>query len=263
MELGLTGKVAVVTGGSKGIGFAIAKTFLEEGAKVAVCARESKQLNEAVCRLSDFGEVIGFTMDASDEQSVYSFAQQVFNYFGRIDCWVNNVGASAEKIGEEYSSQQIDWFVGVCFKSAVYGCQAAFRYMKHHGGSIVNISSLAARCATAGRSTLYGPLKAAVSHLATTFAGEYAAYGVRVNAVLPGFTMTPAVQKKIPKAELQKNAEETLMHRVAVPDEIAPAVVFLSSDRASYITATSLEVSGGRSVVLNPSYSYEQRAKKI
>lgn len=262
MELGLKGKVAVVTGGSKGIGFAVAKAFLEEGAKVAVCARESKQLNEAVSELSAFGEVIGFIADASDEQSVYSFAQKVSDHFSRIDCWVNNVGASAEKIGEEYSSQQIDWFVGVCFKSAVYGCQAAFRYMKNHGGSIVNISSLAARCGTAGRATLYAPLKAAVAHMATTFGGEYAAYGVRVNAVLPGFTMTPAVQEKIPDAELRRNAEETLLHRVAVPDEIAPAVVFLSSERASYITATSLEVSGGRSVVLNPSYSYEQKARE-
>lgn len=262
MELGLKGKVAVVTGGSKGIGFAVAQTFLEEGAKVAICARDQKQLQEAVSNLSQFGEVIGLTADASVDQSLYHFAQQVFEHFGRIDCWVNNVGASAEKIGEEYSSEQVDWFVGVCFKSAVYGCQAAFRYMKDHGGSIVNISSLAARCGTAGRSTLYGPLKAAVAHLATTFGGEYAAYGVRVNAVLPGFTMTPAVKKRIPAAELQRNAEGTLLHRVGDPREIAAAVVFLSSERASYITATSLEVSGGRSVVLNPSYSYEQRAKR-
>lgn len=132
--------------------------------------------------------------------------------------------------------------------------------MKEHGGSIINISSLAARCGTVGRSTLYGPLKAAVVQLATMFAGEYAAYGIRVNAVLPGFTMTPAVQRNIPKEELQKNAEGTLLHRVAIPEEIASAIVFLSSPRASYITATSLEVSGGRSVVLNPSYSYEQKA---
>lgn len=262
MELGLKGKVAVVTGGSKGIGFAVAQIFLEEGAKVAVCARDEKQLQEAVSELSAYGEVIGIPTDATDDQSVYRFAQQVFEHFGRIDCWVNNVGASVAKSGEEYTAEQVERTVGVCFKSAVYGCQAAFRYMKDHGGSIVNISSLAARCGTAGRATLYAPLKAAVAHMATTFGGEYAAYGVRVNAVLPGFTLTPAVKRTISDEELRINAEGTLLHRAADPMEIAAAVVFLSSQRASFITATSLEVSGGRSVVLNPSYSYEQREKR-
>ena len=260
MDLGLSGKTVVITGASKGIGLAVAELFLEEGAKVAICARSEEQLMEAVKLLSSKGEVLGIVADVSKANEMYQFAEKVFQHFGRIDCWVNNVGASMERRGEEYSEEEVEWTVGVCFKSAVYGCQAAFRYMKEHGGSIINISSLAARCGTVGRSTLYGPLKAAVVQLATMFAGEYAAYGIRVNAVLPGFTMTPAVQRNIPKEELQKNAEGTLLHRVAIPEEIASAIVFLSSPRASYITATSLEVSGGRSVVLNPSYSYEQKA---
>lgn len=259
MDLGLQGKVAVVTGGSKGIGLATARTFLQEGARVAICARTGAQLQEALAELSQIGDVMGIPVDVSDDQAVYQFAQAVCGRFGRIDCWVNNVGASAEKIGSEYTSDQIDWIVDVCFKSAIYGCQAAFRYMKDTGGSIVNIGSLAARCGTVGRSTLYGPLKSAVVHLATMFAGEYAAYGVRVNAILPGFTVTPAVQQMIPTEELRRNEEGTLLRRLATPEEIAAAIVFLSSERASYITATSLEISGGRSVVLNPSYSYEKK----
>lgn len=259
MDLGLRGKVAVVTGGSKGIGLATARTFLQEGARVAICARGEEQLQAALEELSGEGEVMGLCVDVADDQAVYQFAQAVYERFGSIDCWVNNVGASAAKEGAEYTDDQIDWIVGVCFKSAIYGCQAAFRYMKETGGSIVNIGSLAARCGTVGRSTLYGPLKAAVVHLATMYAGEYAAYGVRVNAVLPGFTMTPAVQRTIPQDELRRNEEGTLLHRMAAPEEIASAIVFLSSDRASYITATSLEVSGGRSVVLNPSYSYDTK----
>lgn len=259
MDLGLRGKVAVVTGGSKGIGLETARTFLQEGARVAICARGEDQLNAALEELSAEGEVMGRCVDVSNDQEVYQFAAEVYEQYGAIDCWVNNVGASAAKRGDEYTEDQLDWIVGVCFKSAVYGCQAAFRYMKDTGGSIVNIGSLAARCGTVGRSTLYGPLKAAVVHLATMYAGEYAAYGIRVNAVLPGFTMTPAVQRTIPAEELRRNAEGSLLHRVATPDEIASAIVYLSSSRASYITATSLEVSGGRSVVLNPSYSYDMR----
>ena len=262
MDLGLNGKVAVVTGGSKGIGLAVAKTFLQEGARVAICARDEAQLAKALEELAPLGQVFGCSVDAAREGALRDFADRVADRFGGIDCWVNNVGASAERIGPEYTDDQIDWIVGVCFKSAVYGCQAAFRHMKEKGGSIVNISSLAARCGTAGRSTLYGPLKAAVAHLAVMYAGEYAAWGIRVNAVLPGFTMTPAVQKTIPAQELQRNAEGTLLHRVAVPEEIASSVVFLCSARASYITATSLEVSGGRSVILNPSYSYDEKASQ-
>ncbi len=261
MNFGLTGKVAVVTGGSKGIGFATAKQFLQEGARVAICARHHDELRAAAEELSTFGEVYCQVVDTTDDQAVYGFAQSVAERFGRLDIWVNNVGAGAEKQGSEYTAEEIDWITGVCFKSTIYGCQAAFRFMKD-GGSIVNISSLAARCATVGRSTLYGPLKAAVVGLSTTFAGEYAAYGIRVNAVLPGFTITPKVRESIPQDELNCNIEGTLLRRVAEPDEIAKPVVFLASDAASYITAASLEVSGGRSVVLNPSYSYDCKANQ-
>jgi NAD(P)-dependent dehydrogenase (short-subunit alcohol dehydrogenase family) len=133
--------------------------------------------------------------------------------------------------------------------------------MKLTGGAIVNIGSLAARCATAGRSTLYGPLKAAVQHLSVMLGAEYAAYNIRVNTVLPGFTLTPAVKSTISSDELMLRAAGSLLQRPAEPQEIADPIVFLCSDRASYITAASLEISGGSSVVLNPAYSYERRMK--
>lgn len=261
MEYGLTGKVAVVTGGSKGIGYATAKQFLLEGARVAICARHQEELTAAAEELGTFGEIYWQAVDATDDKAVYGFAQKVVERFGRLDIWVNNVGASVEKRGSEYTAEEIDWLTGVCFKSTVYGCQAAFRFMSN-GGSIVNISSLAARCATVGRSTLYGPLKSAVVGLSTTLAGEYAAYGIRVNAVLPGFTSTPKVKESIPEEELNRNVLKTLLRRAAEPEEIAKPVVFLASDAASYITASSLEVSGGHSVVLNPSYSYDCKEKQ-
>ncbi|MFH1880576.1 MAG: SDR family oxidoreductase, partial [Bacillota bacterium] len=108
-----------------------------------------------------------------------------------------------------------------------------------------------------GRSTLYGPLKAAVQQLSVMFAAEFAAYGIRVNTVLPGFTMTPKVGQSIPDGELARRSGGTLLRRAATPREIAGPIVFLCSGRASYITAASLEISGGSSVVLNPEYSYE------
>lgn len=289
MDLGLKGKTAVVTGGSKGIGYAVAKTFLEEGANVFICARNAEEVDAAVHALGGasassgaapssgtapwdgmavpaaasahrvYGAVYGTAADMTVEEDVYRAAKEAYDRFGSLDCWINNVGASFPKEGEEYREQDIEKITKVCFFSTIYGTQAAFRYMKKTGGSIINISSLAARCGTVGASTLYGPLKSAVIKLAVSFAGEYAAYGVRVNSVLPGFTATPAVAANIKPDYLKRNADDTLLRRVAVPEEIAAPVVFLCSSRASYITGTSLEVSGGRSIVLNPEYSYVKK----
>ena len=287
MDLGLKGKTAVVTGGSKGIGYAVAKTFLEEGANVFICARNADEVDAAVRALggtgasdgaaaSDgmaepsgasghtvhgavYGTVYGTAADMTVEEDVYRVAKEAYGRFGSLDCWINNVGASFPKEGEEYREHDIEKITKVCFFSTIYGTQAAFRYMKKTGGSILNISSLAARCGTVGASTLYGPLKSAVIKLAVSFAGEYAAYGVRVNSVLPGFTATPAVAANIKPDYLKRNADDPLLRRVAVPEEIAAPVVFLCSSRASYITGTSLEVSGGRSIVLNPEYSYVKK----
>ncbi|MCR5722938.1 MAG: SDR family NAD(P)-dependent oxidoreductase, partial [Lachnospiraceae bacterium] len=107
MDLGLKEKVAVVTGGSKGIGFATAKAFLEEGAKVAICARDRAVLDEAVKELSAYGEVYAEAIDVTEEEAVYSFADRVAEHFGTIDAWVNNVGSSFARKGEQYTQEEI------------------------------------------------------------------------------------------------------------------------------------------------------------
>lgn len=258
MDLGLKGKVAAVTGGSKGIGYYTALEFLKEGAKVAICARNEEELTEAKERLSSYGEVYAEAYDASESEGNYRFAEHIVERFGSLDVWVNNVGATGYKNGEEYGEKEIDFITGVCFKSVIYGCQAAFRHMKGKGGAIVNVSSLAARCPSAGRSTLYGPLKSAVNNLTNTFAGEYCAHNIRVTCIMPGFTVTPLVKAAISQEELDRNAAATLLGRMAEPEEIAKPIVFLASDAASYMTATTIEVSGGRSMTLNPTYAYDK-----
>jgi NAD(P)-dependent dehydrogenase (short-subunit alcohol dehydrogenase family) len=257
----LAGKTAVITGASKGIGLAVAQAFLKEGAQVAICARDRESLDEALKILAPLGHVFAMPADATDQNAIAAFAQAANKHFGSIHCWVNNVGASIPRAGDEYTPDEIASTVAVCFNSAIYGCQTAFRYMKQKGGAIVNVSSLAARCATAGRSTLYGPLKAAVQQLSVMFAAEYAACHIRINSVLPGFTLTPAVARSISGDELEQRVAGTLLQRPAEPKEIADPIVFLCSGRASYITAASLEISGGSSVVLNPKYSYERHKK--
>lgn len=253
MDLELKDKVAVVVGSSKGIGYAIAEAFLKEGCKVALCSRSGEALEAAAKELASLGRVFSQCVDATKLQQLESFAKAVYNEFGRIDCWVNNVGAVGHRGPRGYSEADVDEVTSLCFHSTVYGCQVAGTYLKKNpeGGSIVNISSLAARIPTAGRSTLYGPLKAAVKHLSVTYGAEYAPYNIRVTSVLPGFTLTPSVEATIPQAELDKVKRKTLAGRMATPEEIAGPVVFLCSNRARYITATSLEISGGRDVILN------------
>lgn len=251
----------MITGGSKGIGLATAEAFLREGAKVAICAREPDTLAVAQAHLAKLGDVFAMVSDATDPAATEAFADAAAQRLGPIACWVNNVGASIPRAGEAYTAAEISATVAVCFHSAVYGCQSAYRHMRARGGAIVNVSSLAARCGTAGRSTLYGPMKAAVRELSVMFAAEYAACGIRVNAVLPGFTVTPAVQSTIPEAELSRRVQGILLRRSAVAREIAEPIVYLCSASASYITAASLEVSGGSGVVLNPAYAYERREK--
>lgn len=268
MNLGLKDKIVVVTGGSMGIGYAAAEIFLKEGAYVTISARNEERLQSAVEALSQIAggnRIKGVAVDCSTEAGMTKLAEEAA-VDGKIDVWVNNVGGNLMRSGELYSEEEIDSLIAVNFKSTVFGSQTAFRYMKANGGSIVNVASLAARCASCGRATLYGALKSAVVGLTNTTAGEYAAYGIRVNVVLPGFTVTHLTQNSIIKqndkdGQLSKTLENNLMHRMAQPGEIANAIVFLASDAASYITAESIEVSGGHSRVLNAWYSYDNKNK--
>lgn len=263
MDLNLAGKKVVVTGGSKGIGYAIAKEFLKEGAVVTITGRNQVDLEKAVEALKEFGNISGITADGTDEKTVYQIAKAAAGEEKRIDVWVNNIGTNKARKSELYTEEEIDYLVAACFKSAVFGSQAAYLYMKENGGSIVNIASLAARCATAGRSTIYASMKSAIIGLTNTLAGEYAAYGIRVNAVLPGYTKTPLVEGTFSKEALDKLLKNNLLSRMAEPEEIAKPTVFFASDAASYITAASLEVAGGHNKVLNPEYSYELRAQEL
>lgn len=256
MDLQLQDKVVVVTGGTAGIGFATAKRFVLEGAKVAICGRHEDQLRDALQELGE--QAFGIVADMTVERDVYDFAKQVYEYFGRIDVWVNNVGASVNRKGDWYTGDEIDQTYAVVFKSTVMGSQAAVPYLEKQGGVIINISSLAARCATSGRATLYGPLKSAVNNFTNTFAGEVSSKGIRVVAVMPGFTITPALQATVAPEDIKKQGETCLLHRPADPDEIAAPIVFLASPLANYITSTSVEISGGRSTTLNPDFSYNR-----
>lgn len=260
MDLHLKDKTVVVTGGAQGIGYAIARQFAQEGAFVTITGRTREKLDHAVEELLQYGSAQGVVADATMEAEVNAMAQKAALRTGRIDVWVNNVGVNTAKKGDMYTEDELDFLIAACFKSAVFGIQAAIPYMKAGGGSIVNIASLAAKNATCGRSNIYASMKAAIVALTNTTAGEYGAYGIRVNAVLPGYTETPLLRQGFSQEALDRLVGGNLLHRMAQPDEIARPVVFLASDAASFITAAALEVTAGHNMVLNPEYSYEKKA---
>lgn len=265
MDIGLAGKVAVVTGASKGIGLETAKMLLDEGAKVAICARNKEEIKKAGEMLSRYGEVYYEAVDMTEETAVYTFATHVEETLGQIDCWVNNVGAQLTKKEEEeeYTDELLERIYAVCFKAAVFGCQAAFRSMKKKGGgSIVNISSLGGRCPTAGKATLYGPLKAATNMLTITMGAEYAAYGVRVNCVMPGYIMTEFNTSHTDEESMEHICQGTILQRAGKVEEVARPIVFLCGIGSTFMTGASVEVSGGRGLTLNPTFSFDERRRK-
>ena len=269
MNYKLKNKSVVVTGGSKGIGFAVCREFLKEGAIVTFNARKKDEVENAVEELSLTqidGEtpeslksrIYGVVCDGTDESAVTELAKFAAGHSedNSIAAWVNNIGTNKARAGEDYTDEELNYLISANFKANVFGTQAAAHYMKDNGGSIVNIASLAARAATTGRSTIYAAMKAAVVQYSKTVAGEYGAYNVRVNALMPGYTLTPLVATTFTKEALDKLMENNLLGRMAEPEEVAKAVLFLASPVSSYITGTSLEISGGHNTVLNPEYAF-------
>lgn len=259
MDLNLKNKTAVVTGGSKGIGYEIAKTFLQEGANVFICARNEDELINAVKELSAYGKIQGLVLDGSKEESMEILAEKASELTGTIDAWVNNIGTNKRRAGEYYTEDELDYLISANYKSCVFGTQAAVKYMKKKGGAIVNIASLAAHAATAIRSNIYASMKAAVVAYTKTTAGEYAKYGIRINAILPGYTRTPLVVNSFSPETLDELLKNNILNRMAEPEEIARPTVFLCSDAASYITATDMEVGGGHFKVLNARECWESK----
>lgn len=238
----LEGKVAVVTGGTRGIGLAIVKAFLEEGASVALFGSRQETVDKALAELEG-KPVIGLSPDLSDYAAVEKAMQEVKAKFGRIDILANNAGVSAREPIYNYDPSAFDKVMNLNVNSVFYCTKAVAPIMKEQGGgSIVNTSSMVSLYGQpAGCS--YPASKYAVNGLTKSLARELGKDNIRVNAVLPGVTRTDMVAALPPEMVARVSATIPL-GRVGEPEEVANAFVFLASDKASYITGALLSVDG-------------------
>lgn len=242
----LQGKKALITGGTKGIGLAIAKEFLELGAEVLVVARDTQTIKGKVKNSANL-----FTMDGDVADGIFRQAliQRITQNWGKLDILVNNVGTNVRKKLVAYSEEEYRKLFEVNLFSAVEISRLAHPLLKSAGhASVVNIASVAGSF-DVQTGPPYGMTKAALIQLTRHLAAEWAPDGIRVNCVSPWYIETPLTEAVLSQPErLQKILDRTPLNRVGKPEEVAGLVTFLCMDKASYITGQNIMVDGGMSV---------------
>jgi NAD(P)-dependent dehydrogenase (short-subunit alcohol dehydrogenase family) len=237
-------KVALVTGAARGIGLATAKRFLAEGWKVALLDIEGELLRGAVTALANPDNTLALHCDVSDTSAVATAMATMNRHLGRLDALVNNAGIAV--FAPLLDTSDEDWrrILAVNLTGPFLCTKAAAPLMREHGGAIVNITSISAVRASTLRSA-YGTSKAGLAHLTKQLAVELASLGIRVNAVAPGPVET-AMAKQVHTPEIRADYHDAIpLNRYGLEEELAEAIFFLCSDRASYITGQVLAVDGG------------------
>ena len=245
----LENKVAVITGAGSGIGEATARLFVEEGAKVVIgdVADSAKAVVDDIKAIG--GVAIFVRCDVTNEESVQNLMETAYETFGSLDILVANAGIP-EKKGPVHEMVLADWqkVIDIDLTGVVLSNKFAIQQMLKNGsGSIVNMGSILAHVGQAG-STAYSAAKAAVVNFTRSQALTYAEQGIRINSVSPGYIETPLLAK-LPPETTQAMLAKMPIGRLGKPEEIANAIAFLASDRASLITGASLAVDGGYTAI--------------
>jgi 3-oxoacyl-[acyl-carrier protein] reductase len=245
----LDGRNAIITGSARGLGFAMAERIGEEGGRVVLSDIDAAALDEAQSKLAARGlEVSAVTADVTDEDSVSGLVQHCVDTWGSLDVMVNNAGITRDNVLRKMTTDDFMQVIQVHLLGAWLGTKSASLRMREQGtgGSIVNISSMSGKVGNPGQ-TNYSAAKAGLIGLTKAAAKEGARYGIRVNAVQPGFIRT-AMTDAMPQDVLAGRVAEIPLGRIGEPRDVANTVLFLASDLSSYLTGITIEVSGGRNM---------------
>ncbi len=241
----LKGKVAVVTGGTRGIGFATVKKFLENEAKVVLLGSKQETVEKAIKELKQINssyEVIGFYPDLSSKEEMDEVFKKVKEIYGHIDILINNAGISSKTKIEDYTDEEYEKITNLNIKSVFNCSKEIIPYLKETKGVILNTSSMVSIYGQPS-GVMYPTTKFAVNGITKSLARELAPYGIRVNAVAPGIINTDMVAK-LPKEMIEPLIKTIPFGRIGEPEDIANAFLFLSSNLSSYITGVVLSVDG-------------------
>jgi len=242
----LKDKVAIITGGSRGIGFATADRFLKEGAKVAITASSPESAENAAQKLRQLhpqGTVIGIAPDLTSLQSVRQAFGEVAQSIGCVDILVNNAGVSESTPFSQYTEETYDRVMDLNLKGVFTATRAATECMEKKGSGVILSTSSMVSISGQPSGFAYPASKFAVNGLTVSLARELGPKGIRVNAVAPGITETD-MMKAVPKEVIEPMIARIPLQRLGRPEDIANAFVFLASEEASYITGVVLSVDG-------------------
>jgi len=246
----LKGKVALITGGTEGMGYATAELFLNEGARVAITGRSGEKGRRALRSLRKHGEVIYIQGDVSRTADAKRMVSETVSQFGRIDILFNNAGIYVEKTAEDTTEEEWDRVIDINLKGTFLVSKYAIPHMKkQRSGVIVNNSSDAGLIGNRS-CPAYCASKGAVTIMTKAMALDYAKYGIRVNCVNPGTIDTPMLVREAetsadPAEYLRRMDAQSPIGRVGRPEEVARAVLFLASDESSFVTGAALSIDGG------------------
>ena len=247
MNQRLQGKVAIITGAAQGIGYATARKFLDEGAKVVACDISRDSIDSAVADLTSLGEINAVVVDVTKRDQIDVMIEAAVRRHGRIDVLVNNAGITIDARLQKMSEDQFDRVIDVNLKGTFNCAQAVLGTMLKQGsGVILNASSVVGIYGNFGQ-TNYAASKFGVIGFVKTWARELGPKGVRCNAVAPGFVATHILDT-IPEKVLEQLTERIPLRRLGTPEDVANVYAFLASDEASYINGAVIEVSGGLTV---------------